>query len=401
MLKSIYMKAARTVSKNHKPGSSSEVLYLMSFPENNVHLLNQLSEYYGNRFIVCYKKNAFHEAKRLEKAGVRILPMDDSKTVFYEIIPHLTKSKLIFVDNYFPIIGAVDFHPDTKVIQLWHAVGAMKAFGWSSKRTQHDRKKDKERYQSVYKKHTHFVVASKKMENVFREAWLATSNKMLHFGNPRCDIYFDKEFLKNAREEYAFHFPESKTKKVFMYAPTFREEGLKRAPMGFKQMNALLQQLDALLYVRLHPKESDLLKELGNYSNIITHIPGLSLEQILPNIDVLISDYSSVPFEYTLANPKGKCIFYVPDYIDYKEKIGLVDGYKDFLPGEMVQTQGALMQLMKEMLLPQNESEEKESIGKKKELKKKPLTFQEFNQVWNTKNNGMATMRLMDYLRTL
>ncbi|SJZ41929.1 CDP-glycerol glycerophosphotransferase, TagB/SpsB family [Pilibacter termitis] len=399
MLKTAYMNAVHFVSQMHAKGETEKVVYLMSFSDNNTHLLNELANFYENRLVVCYTKNTLKEALRLEKLGVEILCLDEKRTLFRKILPILSKTKLILADNYFVVLGGIEMHPEVKVIQLWHAVGAMKKFGWDAVSTAQKSANDKARYTSVYAKFTHFVVASEKMARVFEQSWLAGPEKMLKFGNPRCDVYFDKEFLKKSKEKFLETLPEAKEKKVIMYAPTFREAGFGKVPLGLKQMNAFLERENLLLYVRLHPKEIGLQKEIQGYSSICSSIGILQLEEILPNIDLLISDYSSVPFEYTLAKPEGKLFFYVPDCEQYEQEVGLSEGYREWVPGEIFETQGELMRAIQEFAHPKEE-EISEDVARPS-FKRVPITFAAFNQLWNTKNNGMATQRLMDYLKAM
>ena len=56
------------------------------------------------------------------------------------------------------------------------------------------------------------------------------------------------------------------------------------------------------------------------------------LMEALASADVLITDYSSIIFEYSLLS--HPMLFYVPDMDSYVEERGFYYGYEDFVPGK-------------------------------------------------------------------
>src|SRR5690606_31530072 len=81
-------------------------------------------------------------------------------------IYHLATSKYIFIDNYFGFLSAITFRKDVKCIQLWHAAGAIKKFGWSDPETLERHPKAKKRFQQVYDKFTYIPVGSIQMAEI-------------------------------------------------------------------------------------------------------------------------------------------------------------------------------------------------------------------------------------------
>lgn len=98
-------------------------------------------------------------------------------------------------------------------------------------------------------------------------------------------------------------------KKIALYVPTYRENKV-TIPLNFSRLaNQLGDEWQVL--VKAHPHDSNLYQQVKDESNIVSNFNGLDLAQILPSVDCLITDYSSIPFEYSLANPEGKMVFFL------------------------------------------------------------------------------------------
>ncbi|PIU47337.1 hypothetical protein COS93_00010, partial [bacterium (Candidatus Gribaldobacteria) CG07_land_8_20_14_0_80_33_18] len=76
-----------------------------------------------------------------------------------------------------------------------------------------------------------------------------------------------------------------------------------------------------IIALRLHPTvqlDSDI-------KGVIDLTNGFSLEEVLSMTDILITDYSSVGFEF--ANLERPVIYYPYDLDEYKNTKGLIDDY--------------------------------------------------------------------------
>jgi CDP-glycerol glycerophosphotransferase (TagB/SpsB family) len=139
--------------------------------------------------------------------------------------------------------------------------------------------------------------------------------------------------------------------------PTFRENGFSAFPLDFKTLNKSMEEQNIKFYVKLHPyvlsKYRDTIKE-QTFSNIIFYNTAGDIYPILKYIDILITDYSSIAYDFLLLNKP--IIFFNYDYIEYKqareasaEKEFLLDYEKD-TPGQKVQTQIELINEMAKIL---------------------------------------------------
>src|SRR5690606_13594583 len=86
-------------------------------------------------------------------------------------IYHLATAKYVFVDNYAGILSAIQFRKEVKCVQLWHAAGAIKKFGWGDPETHTRSPRAKARFQKVYDQFQYIPVGSNQMADIFTEAF--------------------------------------------------------------------------------------------------------------------------------------------------------------------------------------------------------------------------------------
>ena len=91
-----------------------------------------------------------------------------------------------------------DIKKDIEVIQLWHACGAFKTFGFSrmgkvggpsSKSRNH-------------KNYTKAIVSSESIKKNYAEAFGISEDKVVATGVPRTDIFFDEKYKNNKIKGY-------------------------------------------------------------------------------------------------------------------------------------------------------------------------------------------------------
>lgn len=132
-----------------------------------------------------------------------------------------------------------------------------------------------------------------------------------------------------------------KHKNVILYAPTYRRwENAKFFPfkdMNFEQLNIFLENNNSILFLRGHINDNFSQNEIQSSKRIMILNDNIcpDINDYLQNIDVLITDYSSIYFDYLLLN--RPCIFIPYDLKLYKEKRGLLlDDYDFWAPGPKV-----------------------------------------------------------------
>jgi CDP-glycerol glycerophosphotransferase (TagB/SpsB family) len=123
--------------------------------------------------------------------------------------------------------------------------------------------------------------------------------------------------------------------RLVLYAPTWREAADQgRLWEGFDRetWETLLESANAYLIIKLHPhtpiEEVDYL--VRHPSRILLATSELSVlrdvNRVLPCIDVLITDYSSVAFDFSLL--ERPIVFFAPDYEEYKQARDFYEPYE-------------------------------------------------------------------------
>lgn len=259
----------------------------------------------------------------------------------------LAKADIILLDDYQPEIYLVDYDPEVKVIQLWHACGAFKTLGFERLG-----KPGAPSFNTrVHKCYTHMTVSSEHSIMHHAEAFGLPINRFYPVGIARTDIFFDEEYKKKATAEVYAAFPQAKSaKEVVLYAPTFRGENAKNArfPMNMLDMNALgkyCKQHDAVTIIKMHPFVQTPLSIPDEYKDVLLNASEYrEVNDILFVVDLLITDYSSVIYEFSLFNKP--MLFYAFDRYRYEADRGFYEPYSELVPGKIVRSFPELIEAM-------------------------------------------------------
>lgn len=243
---------------------------------------------------------------------------------------HLATAKYWFADS-----GFLSFLPkrlEQKNIMLWHGAGAFKIFGFTELKSK-GIKYDENQYKSI----DLLTVSSDKIKEQYQEAFNIDINKIKNLGIPRADIFFNtgkKEAVKNI---FFKKYNNLEGKKIILYAPTFRDtdKGKFKLKLNIQLMKDKLEPLGYVLLLRMHPsiKQEDMLVD-NQFSYNFTDYPQVS--DLLIVSDILISDYSSIIFEFAIM--KKPILFYSYDVEEYIKTRGFYYDYYDFIPNKICYT---------------------------------------------------------------
>lgn len=136
-------------------------------------------------------------------------------------------------------------------------------------------------------------------------------------GTPRSDVLFgdNKHLINKVKSDLNI----DKNKKIVLYAPTFRKgDSLDVYNVDYKKVQETLKNKfggEWVFLIRLHPHLVSRSNELIYGDNVIDATSYDDIQELLSAADVLISDYSSLIFDFALS--KKPCFLYVPDLEDY------------------------------------------------------------------------------------
>ncbi len=249
-------------------------------------------------------------AKKIEDGiGSKISYLTD---VFKQMY-HISTSKIVVIDTYCITASVLKHKKETKIIQIWHALGAIKKFGYQSINKPSGRKEDVAKIMCMHKNYDYVLAPSKKTAELYKEAFNVEEKQIAYLGMPRIDYILKKdEDTKNKIYEI---YPRLKEKKNILYVPTFRK-GEKVA------IDELVEKINTEKYnliVKLHPldlKEYKYIEKDG-----VIYEKKFKTYDLIKIADKVITDYSSLAMEAGLLNIP--LYFYTYDIEKYKEDPGL------------------------------------------------------------------------------
>src|SRR5699024_3584139 len=222
------------------------------------------------------------------------------------------------------------------------------------------------RRQLVLRLFTHpdwVVVTSEAMVSPFASAFRMDRDRILVAGYPRNDTLTGA--LSGCDAETAEIYETCKRlhehSTVLIYTPTYREETDQyvRDHLDFADLDRRLATLDAYLVVKLHPWEEI---DIGTdeFSRIIVMSPQIDVYPLLKYTDALITDYSSLYFDYLLFDKP--IVFYPFDLTEYRTARGFYLDYKDVTPGPIATDSDELLDCIEQVVKTDTFTDERQAV---------------------------------------
>lgn len=280
----------------------------------------------------------------------------------YDVIPHAYKHlpNVIFVirysDLFYKYLSAASYLVNNvtfpeffmikngqKYLNTWHGT-PWKTLGFDVKEARMDYANTARNFLHV----THFLFPNQysydRQMTSYQVNSLHTGKKAVT-GYPRIDLTY--KAMRNPQPMKEILGVDG-TKKIILYAPTWRGE---KAFQSFdkktlkKDLNQL-SRLDAHILFRGHHLAEDLLADIA-IPNVTIVPPELDTNEILGITDILITDYSSVFFDFLVTD--RPIIHYVYDYEAYTAERGLYFDL-DELPGEVATTSEKMLEAVQKFI---------------------------------------------------
>ena len=170
--------------------------------------------------------------------------------------------------------------------------------------------------------------------DIFSRCFGIPRKHFIEVGLPRNDALAN--YTEEEREQFRRKLGLPANKRVILYCPTFREYekdenlGVVLAPpMNLKKWEAELGDQYVLLF-RAHYEVSKVMEVQENdFVRNVTDYPALNDLMIIS--DILISDYSSIFFDYSIMDKV--MLHFTYDFDKYEEKRGMYFDIRDYLSG--------------------------------------------------------------------
>lgn len=267
-----------------------------------------------------------------------------------DMIADIADAKYVFLNEASNVVSSVPLREDTVLTQLWHGCGAFKKFGMSTAELIFgENRKNMLRY-PFNKNYTYVTVSSPEVIWAYEEAMniKPEENIIRAVGSSRTDVFFDQQYIQKAYDKLHELLPQSKNKKVILYAPTFRGRVAKaKSPDCFdvEQFRDAFSDEYVLVYkhhplVRKRPEIPETCKDFA-----VDFTDTMSIDELICVSDICISDYSSLVFEYSLF--ERPMIFYAYDLDEYFDWRGFYYDYFELAPGPICKTNEEMVDYIK------------------------------------------------------
>ena len=240
----------------------------------------------------------------------------------------IQSSRLVILDFNNFVVSKFPHKSQVKVLQLWHATGALKKFG-----------NEVERDYNI--QHYDYALANSAFfKPIYSQAFNLPENQVVVTGIPDNDKNFDAKFSAQTKLRLLKKYPQLVGKTVVTYAPTFRGRFGTQFNEAAIDLKHLRQELgdDYILIYKAHPLISN--SVYANDPNVL-----FIKDELITNIfcvtDLLITDYSAITIDW-MAFDKPT-VAYVPDLDKYARKPGLNIDYEKEFPGAVVRDQNQLI----------------------------------------------------------
>lgn len=373
---SLYLAVLRFIFKIFRLAPlQQKTVMLASFGDNIEYAAAEVKKQTSSKIIILKEPGCSRTFE--STASDRILEFTPLKAVsFLKGIYHLATARYVFVDNYHVVLAACNFRAPVKCTQVWHANGAVKYFGCRDKTIKNRPDSAHKRFGEVYSRFHHIAVSSNEMAYIFGEAFGADDSSILKTGVPRTDFFYNTKAVEEAAGETLMALPETKGKKILLYAPTFRDDefDVKNIHLDIDTMKKQLSS-DYHLLLKLHPAV-----KLTGFKNdeFVTDVSGgFDINSLLAAADILITDYSSIPFEFSIL--KKPMIFFPYDLKEYEKSRGLWFNYQSYMPGPIAFSTEEIINTVK------NNNFDMQKI-------------KAFNNQWNKYSDGHSAARLVEHI---
>lgn len=237
---------------------------------------------------------------------------------------HIATSKVVVLDSYCIPICILTHKKNLTVIQMWHALGSLKKFGYSSLDTKDGRGSKIAKLMRMHKNYDYILTSSVKALPNFQEAFNATKDQMIIMNLPRVDYLKSKEVEKQLKKDFYNKYKKiDRKKKNILYCPTSR----KNYDLPLEEIIDSVDYDKYNLIIKLHDNTNYIYYDKDKYYDNI-FFSGIDFLHIA---DYIITDYSAIVYEAVIT--KKPIYLYTFDYDQYIDERGLYLDYQKEMPG--------------------------------------------------------------------
>jgi CDP-ribitol ribitolphosphotransferase len=274
------------------------------------------------------------------RGGLPILGLVSAVARIFLRSYRVASSRLVIVDDYFFPIYPVKKRPGVTIVQVWHACGAFKRFGRATLEAEWGADQIFLKWVPIHSNYDLTLVSSASIAPIYAEAFgQPVETISAAFGIPRTDALLPSPRRDADERAVRERLGLRDGRTTILYAPTFRGADLKGAAAPeLLDIAALHRALggEYRLIVRLHPFVKSAMRippEVGDF--VVDASAEPDANEVMLAGDILVSDYSSIIFEYALLN--RPMAFLAPDLAAYERERGFFFDYRTGVPGPVLE----------------------------------------------------------------
>ena len=324
--------------------------YRGGFNDNSKYQFIYANEHIKNRKLVWVSTKQT-TVKHIRSLGYTAYHVASLKGLWYAL-----RAKYWFVNSYSSDI-AFCLAGSAKIVNLWHGV-PMKAIefgitkGDLAKRYVQRDVCDTFFHPAPFRRPDYMVSTTDFFDAVFSHSFRIDKSRCIQTGCPR-NILLTKSLEKV--QEFIQKYESVETKQlvehikqydtVLVYMPTWRDSQRECFANGFdlQALNACAAAQNACVLMK--PHANTIIDKSVQYSNLIFLDGNVDMYCILPYTHVLITDYSSILYDYILMPEKNVILFHY-DYEEYVNSREFIFDIQDNIVGRKVYTFDELIEVI-------------------------------------------------------
>ncbi|MEP4890017.1 MAG: CDP-glycerol glycerophosphotransferase family protein [Aliiglaciecola sp.] len=298
--------------KKHMQREDSVLFLSQDFIDLNI---KQLYLYFENqhRINAVIATDNKNQMALLKPLGFKVIDINSWLFIFYSL-----RSKLMVLDHN-PITPDLRYAvKGSKTIQIWHGIPLKKIGHLANYKTvKYD-----------------LVISTSDFVTDYAFSKIFDYQRIINSGYPRNDVLFDQGNDKKSLalvDQDIYAWAKNSNNKLIVYTPTWRGDSFDSNPINLDKLNKFAKQHDLLIVLKMHPfirpesffdsMENDDYQFTPDYQHNIVFYPSTSdIYPLLAMSSLLITDYSSIYFDYLLLDKP--IVFFIYDKLEYVKRHG-------------------------------------------------------------------------------
>lgn len=342
--------------------------YRGGFNDNTKYLFIYASEHIKDKSVVWIstKKSTVNQ---IRKIGYKAYYVASIRGLYYSL-----RAKYWFVNSYtsdilFCLAGSA------KIVNLWHGL-PMKTIefgitkGELAKRYVDRLFSDVFFHPAPFRRPDYLLSPSEFIDSIFIPSFRVTEKQCIHAGYPRTLLLQQSKVVV---DKFISCYESQATKeliekiqqydKVFVYMPTWRDSQRNCFANGFdlNALNECVAKQNACVLMK--PHANTIIDKSIKYSNLFFLDGSVDMYCILPYTHTLITDYSSILYDYILMPDKNVILFHY-DYDEYVSSREFIFEIKENIVGRQVYTFDELVDVIRNNDYHINQSDRQRILDK-------------------------------------